>query len=355
MKSNMTQIMLSGKSLLRFAFILSSLFFFSSQDAKASHIVGGDLTYRCIGNNLYEIRLTIRRDCFFGDTLAYFDDPASVGFFDGVTNQLLSFIGVSGQLRLNYNADDTLNEILVSDCSVISGDVCVHTTQYVDTIFLPFRASGYTMAYQRCCRNETLNNITNPDATGMTLVAELSGFAQQACNSSPQFGPYPPIYTCVNKEINFNHSAFDIEGDSLVYSLCTPFAGGTQSANRPQPPPSPPYPLVVFQPPYSLGNLMGGVPIAIDPNTGVLTGAPNTVGQFVIGICVTAYQNGVMTGTTRRDFQYNVRMCRDVPVANFSAPQLNCEDLTVVFDNQSILSDEFLWIFDYGNPLSDTS
>lgn len=344
--------MISGKFVLRLAVMLSSLFFLFQQDVQASHIVGGDLTYRCLGNNMYEIRLTVRRDCFLGDPDAQFDDPASIGFYDGVSGQFLSFLGTMG-LLINYNEDDTLNEILVSDCSVVAGDVCVHTTTYVSTIFLPFRASGYTMAYQRCCRNMSINNIVDPDDTGMTLVAELSALAQSECNSSPQFGEYPPIYTCVNKPIMFDHSADDPEADSLVYELCVPYSGATRNSPRPQPPSLPLNEPVVYRPPYSLSNLMGGVPLQIDPNTGILTGTPNTVGQFVIGICVKAYKNGQLTGTTRRDFQYNVRMCRDVPVAQFNAPPLDCDDLSVTFDNQSLLADNYTWIFGYpGGPTS---
>ncbi len=361
MKSYSSNVMINVKSILRLGFLLCSIFLLPNQDLKATHIVGGDLTYRCLGNNIYELRLTMRRDCFQGAANAQFDDPASIGIYDMTTNDLLTdLIGYpDGQLLINFNADDTLNEFLISDCSVVSGDVCVHTTIYVKTIVLPYRPTGYTLAYQRCCRNETLNNVVDPLNTGMTIVAELSGPAQLECNSSPQFRAYPPIYICVNKEISFDHHAIDFEDDSLVYSLCTPFAGGDKTNNKPQPPPEPPYDLVNWRPPYSLANLLGGDPLTIDPNTGVLSGNPGTVGQFVVGICVTAYKRGtgVMTGTTRRDFQYNVRMCRDVPVANFSAPSFDCHNktLTVHFNNQSILADEYKWIFDYGNDSSATS
>ena len=88
------------------------------QEASATHIVGGDLTYRCLGNNLYEIRLTMRRDCFLGDPAAQFDDPASIGFFDAQTNQLLTFVGVNGQLLMPFNNDDTLNQEFISDCTI---------------------------------------------------------------------------------------------------------------------------------------------------------------------------------------------------------------------------------------------
>ncbi|MGB3079144.1 MAG: hypothetical protein WBB31_08730, partial [Saprospiraceae bacterium] len=316
MNSYSSNVMISTKTFLRLTILFSSIFLLSNQDLKATHIVGGDMTYRCLGNNIYEIKLTMRRDCFQGAANAQFDDPASIGIYDGISHQLLvDLLGFpGGELRINFNADDTLNEFLHSDCSVVSGDVCVHTTMYIKNIVLPYRASGYTLAYQRCCRNGTLNNIVDPLNTGMTIVAELSGTAQLECNSSPQFLAYPSIYVCVNKDIDFDAHAVDLEHDSLVYSLCTPYAGGSISNNKPQPPPQPPYDLVAWKPPYNLGNLLGGVPLKIDPKTGRLSGKPNAIGQYIVGYCVTAYKRGtnIITGITRRDFQYNVRMCRDV-------------------------------------------
>ncbi len=359
MKSYSSNVMINVKSILRIGFLLCSIFLLSHPELKATHIVGGDMTYRCLGNNVYEIKLIMRRDCFQGASNAQFDDPASIGLFDGTTHNLITdIIGYpDGQLLIPFNSSDTLNEFVHSDCGVITGDVCVHTTMYIKTIFLPYRVTGYTFAYQRCCRNVTLDNIVSPLNTGMTIVAELSGIAQLAANSSPQFGDYPPVYECVNKEIFFDHHATDEENDSLVYSLCTPYAGGTILHPKPQPPPEPPYDLVVWKPPYNLGNLLGGDPLTIDPKTGIITGKPNSVGQFVVGICVTAYKRGTnfITGVTRRDFQFNIRLCRDVPVANFSAPSLECNTQTISFVNNSIRADKYEWIFDFGDTLSGTS
>ncbi|HZV68095.1 MAG TPA: gliding motility-associated C-terminal domain-containing protein [Saprospiraceae bacterium] len=355
MNSYSSNVMIGTKNILRLTILFFSIFLLAQQDLKATHIVGGDLTYRCLGGGIYELKLTMRRDCLNGGDNAQFDDPAYIGMYDGITHQpIKDILGYpDGWLLLNYNDDDTLNEFVVSDCSVVSGDVCVHTTMYVQSFILPYRASGYTLAYQRCCRNMTLNNIVDPLNTGMTIVAELSGLAQQECNSSPQFLAYPNVYICANKDIDFDHHAVDFEGDSLVYSLCTPYAGGDIINNQPKPASNPPYDLVTWKTPYNLSNLLGGVPLKIDVNTGKLSGKPNAVGQYVIGICVTAYKRGtnLITGVTRRDFQYNVRMCRDVPVANFSAPTLDCENptLTVTFDNQTVLADNYIWYFDWKN------
>jgi gliding motility-associated-like protein len=355
MKVSRADILRDGKKVLRLAALLCSLLLFSGQEAKATHIVGGHITYRCLGNNQYEIRLSLRRDCLLGAADAQFDDPASIGFFDATTDQPLTFVGFGGQLLIEFNEDDTLNQVLVSDCSIAGNPVCVHQTTYLDTIFLPFWQNGYKMVYQRCCRNGSVNNILNPITTGMTIITEMSGAAQAVCKSSPQIGAYPPIYICVNKPIDFIPNAFDIDGDSLGFSFATPFSGGDIVNNMPQPPNPPPYNLVNFRPPYSLANIMGGVPLVINPVTGQITGTPNTIGQFVITIVVTAYRDGVVLSETRVDFQYNVRDCRDVPVADFTAPALNCNDLTVPFTNLSQNSDRYLWVFDTGNPQSDSS
>lgn len=344
--------MKSMLKLIRFAIVLPLVYLVSFQTAQATHIVGGDLTYRCLGNSQYEIRLTVRRDCLLGDPQAAFDDPAAIGFYDATNFAHIPLPGIGQFLAMPLNPDDTLNQIFISDCTIAGNDVCVHQTTYVDTVTLPFRSTGYILSYQRCCRNQTIQNIINPLDAGMTLNALISAAAQSACNSSPQFGDYPPIYVCVNEPIVFDHSATDIDGDSLVYFLSTPLIGGTQAVNRPLPPnTAPPYDSVDFvNPPYSLANVMGGVPLQIHPSTGLITGTPNTVGQYVVGLCVQSYQNGVLIGRTRRDFQFNVRMCREVPVAQFTPDtDLNCNSLQLDFENTSINADEYLWIFDLDN------
>ncbi len=342
-----------------FAWVVMCVICLIPQDAFATHIVGGDLRYRCLGNNLYEIRLTLRRDCFLGDPAAQFDDPASVGFFDGQTNQLLQFIGVNGQLFMPFRSDDTLNQEFISDCTISGMDVCVQQTTYVDTIQLPFLATGYQLAYTRCCRNNTIQNIIDPVNAGMTLLTIISGEAQITCNSSPELPEYPPIYICTNDSIDFDFGIeSDPDGDSIIYELFTPFEGGSLAFPKPQPPPAPPYNTVTWRnPPYSIDNLLGGIPLQIDRFTGHLTGMPNTPGQFLVGVRVFSFNSlGDLIEVTSREWQYNVRTCREVPEANFTVDtELNCDNLTLTFTDSSENVHEILWIFDYGNPNSETS
>lgn len=315
---------------------------------KATHIVGGDMTYRCLGDNQYEITLVIFRDCFYGSPGAWFDNPASIGVFNA-SNQLVQEILVPPM------GNDTLQPVLSSECFVAPPSVCVHTTTYRTFATLPPAPGGYTLAYQRCCRNQTIVNITNPLATGATYSVTISEAALQQCNNSPVFTQWPPIYICAGVPIFFDHSARDVDGDSIVYRLCEPQQGATPSDPMPQPPNAPPYATVNWiNPPYNVDNMLNGTPgdppLAIDPVTGLLTGFPNTVGQFVVGVCVEEYRNGELIGTLRRDFQYNVGVCGQT-VSAFLAPEIQCGSLEVEFENLSANASNFLWFFnDPANP-----
>lgn len=319
-----------------------------AQALHATHIVGGEMNYTCLGNNEYEISLTIFRDCFNGNPDAWFDDPASIGIFDE-NNLLLQ------QILIPLMGNDTLDPVLSDPCLVVPPDVCVHTTTYTATIVLPPLIGGYQLAYQRCCRNQTIKNIIDPLGSGATYGVTISERALLECNSNPKFNDWPPIYICVNEPINFDQSAIDIDGDSIVYRLCTPLLGATPDIPRPQPPNPPPYaPINWINPPYDVDNMLNGTGdgqfLEINSQTGLLTGVPNTIGQFVVGICVEEYRDGDLISTTRRDFQYNVGLCGQ-SVASFFAPEIQCESLTVDFDNMSSGAENYLWFFnDPGNP-----
>ncbi len=148
---------LNIKSIVKVICILSLMFI--RQELNATHIVGGNITYKSVGNNKFTIHLTVRRDCFNGDPEAFFDSPASVGIFDS-KGKLLTNLGVRGQLYMAYKGNQTIEDpITESFCSVDGvNTVCIHQADYEETIFLPYLEGGYYLEYQRCCRNLPLQN-----------------------------------------------------------------------------------------------------------------------------------------------------------------------------------------------------
>ena len=325
-----------SKSLLRNTIIALLFSLGGTQNAFATHIIGGEMNYKCLGNNAYQISLTVYRDCYLG--VAPLDDTAYVAIFD-IAGQLVQ------TLPILLESIDSIQQ--VDACLLIPPNICVETTTYIDTIQLQPQAGGYHLAYQRCCRNETILNIIDPLNTGATYDILITEAAMLNCNSSPVLKEEPPTFVCVNRPLSLDNSAKDLEGDSLVYRLCTPLDGGISIDNpRPRPALPPPYDTVIWNAPtYDLENILGGNPLKIDPRTGLLTGTPNTIGQFVVGICIDEYRNGQFLSSTRRDFQYNVIPCEDV-MAQFDLPAEQCEDLTIFPINQTEGEpDGFLWQF----------
>ncbi len=325
--------------------------------ASAKHIIGGVLTYECLGGGTYRFVLKMYRDCS-DPTGAYFDYEAAVSIYKG--DELL---------ETKYPGPDIVNDLepeVDNPCVNIPSSICVQEGIYSFLYTFADWPSDepYTISYQRCCRNNSISNITTPGDVGATFTITLTPEAQAVCNSSPFFQDLPPIVICNGEPLVVNHSAFDPDGDQLVYALCAPLAGGGNNTSGngcnsviPDPACPPPYEPVNFLPPYTPLDPMGGdPPLQLDPQTGMLTGTPTTFGQFVVGVCVSEYRDGVLLSTIRRDFQFNVVNCTPTVAAQVAADTLigdtflieQCLDPVVQFTNQSVqqgLIDEYRWEF----------
>ena len=352
--------------------IVCFLFLLTGLSASATHIVGGEMNYRHLGGNVYEIRLTVYRDCING--VPPFDNPASIGIYNAsnlLVNLSYNYTGYYPGNSLNYYNNATFNNqtygylihpndsqhvpnIINDPCVIPPTNVCYSVCHYIDTVYLPPIPGGYHLVYQRCCRNFSIANIVGPLNVGATYDAWIPPLPYSD-DSNPRFNAWPPTYICVNQPFTFNHSATDYDGDSLVYQLCDPLDGASAPNPMPQPPFAPPYNTVTWQPPYSIANVFGGVPLSIDPQTGWLTATPNSTGQFVYAVCVTEYRNGVPIGQTRRDFQVNIVNCSNITVSSILSPSLACGNNNASFTNNSTGAATYLWNFGDTSTLGDTS
>jgi gliding motility-associated-like protein len=290
--------------------------------AFAKHIIGGEIIYECQGispwdasRNRYFVTMKIYRDCDPSAGGAFFDDPAVIGIYRGQYN------GPNTLDSSFYVFGPSITEIVPDTPKCIQNVpyTCVEEGIYSFILDLPRSTTeSYFIVYQRCCRNNSIVNIIEPEDVGATYYTEITPAAQTACNNSPVYEEFPPIIICKGVPLEFDHSAIDPDGDQLVYSFCAPHNGGGKGltgdpcdAIVPNPPCSPPFESVPFvQPQYSPGNPMGGDPqITINPVTGLIQGTPDMIGRFVVGVCVDEYRNGVKLSTIKRDFQFNVTDC----------------------------------------------
>lgn len=283
----------------------------------ATHIAGAELTYNCInsanGLQFYDVTLKLYRDCLNANPQALFPDPVTLmvyrsrdslfmGSFDIPIPALIPRLEIP-----NWSA-----------CSAAPQTLCIEEGIYNMTITLPIdTAGGYDVAYSLCCRNQVISSMPAALQQGVTFLAHIPGTdVAPVCNNMAGFNQQPSLFICAGQTYNFDHSATDIDGDSLVYRLTRPYSGvnlqgqGASPQNGPQALAGPPpYRNVIFNAGFNYVNPFGSGGINIDPQTGYLTASPQNPGIFVVCISVFEYRDGVLLCENRRDFQFNVIAC----------------------------------------------
>ena len=335
--------------------ILSLVLMAMSLGAFATHIVGGEISYEDLGGGTYRIRLVVYRDC--GPTNANgtgFDDAAAVGIFNA-NGQLVDVVNIP----LSFQNVDEVPVVLENPCGTPPPSVCVEQAVYQQVVEIGDSPNGFTLSYQRCCRNPSIINLNNPDDAGATFTTQIPGTNDtEEPNSSPVWNSLPPVALCAGFDFFFDHSATDADGDSLAYTFCSPMFGGTPNQPAPNPPDGPPYTNVSWAPGYSATYPLDANPaFEIDPVTGFITGQPTSAGQYVIGICVEEWRDGVLLSTSNRDFQFNVTVC-DPNISSNVAIQTGsqlCIGETIDFQQFSINATFFHWDFGVPGIESDTS
>ncbi|HRE73959.1 MAG TPA: PKD domain-containing protein [Flavobacteriales bacterium] len=315
----------------------------------ATHIVGGELFYDCLGNNSYRITLKVYRECGPANSnQTPFDNPAPIAIYEG---------GVLVQ-NLSVTLGGVVNvPVLINDpCLSSPPNICVEQGTYITTINLPTSAIGYDIVYQRCCHNPNIMNILAPGDMGSTFWAKIPPAATATCNSSPRFNALPPLVMCNGSAFSFDHSATDPDGDQLQYVFYTPFHGGDAFAPAPNPAFPPPYTTINWAGGFSLGNQIQGAPaFNLNAGTGLLTGTPITNGIHLYGVKVIERRNGQIISEIFREFQITVTNCPSLVVSAIPVQTELCQGMTLNIGNNSQNSSFYHWDFGVPGITNDTS
>lgn len=318
--------------------------------SNAAHLVGGEITYTCLGSNQYQVKLRIYRDCFSGG--AAFDNSVNFTVYN-LAGAVVTNPSVPKGPTVSVPAGTG------NPCLTTPPNICTEYAEYVATLTLPPVVGGYTISYQRCCRNSTISNITNPGSRGNTYTVKIPSM-DNTCNSTPAFTTVPPIVLCLGDQLNVDASATDSNGDSLFYEFCDIYTGGSSGNPSPSTATPPPYTTIPFVAPATPSQPVPGTPaLAINPQTGMITGVATTAGQYVVGICVSEYRNGQLLSVVRRDYQFNVTNCIINTVADMVTqledPSLYCDGRTLTFTPQTTGALTYFWNFGDTTTTADTS
>ncbi len=345
---------MSARFVRLFIYVLGVLL--PGMEAHATHIVGADFTYVQIpGTSRYQIQLKLFQDCLTGDPQAIAqDDPANISVFYGDGTPF-------GKRKIPAAEQITVPLNFANECINNPPRTCLKRTTFIWEENLPPDTRGYTIAYQRCCRNGSINNIVNPEGVGATYFCTIPPIPRSN-NSSAVFKNNPPQIICINNPLVYDNSATDPDGDSLSYEFCEAYQGGGPSEPIPEAQ-APPYTIVNYAAGFTPARpFLGNPRIQINPTTGLISGTPTVQGRYVVTVCCNEWRGGVKINTTKREFQFVVTDCSKAVVANipqysqeFNTYIVQCKSLTVKFDNQSTGGFQYNWDFGVPNTSTDQS
>ncbi|MGI4874275.1 MAG: hypothetical protein ACRYFX_24210, partial [Janthinobacterium lividum] len=305
----------------------------AARPAQASHLLGGEMTYRYLDANgpataplRYEITVQIyNNDPSLTTTLPVAAANIAIYQSTGVrvvltaTNYSGSITTTAaptnGQAIVPYTTTTNYSSVPVPPgCTIIGAQQQPYVLRvYTGIINLPATTTGYYAMWSVSARNNTIYNINAPGSAYLTLYTKLA--PPVYTNHSPVFTNQAIAVICLNDTTVLLNNAVDADGDQLVYSFGTPYNMAYPAAFTPPPT------GVTYIANHSAIAPFGPSPnyASIGANTGIAKYYVSTAGsvtsgrQYVVAVDVMEYRNvngtPVLIGTTRRDVQLIVGTC----------------------------------------------
>lgn len=318
------------RKILRFVLLFVTLLNFSSI-ARATHCMGGEISWECVGNHTYVFQLVFYRDCNGFEINTNFE---TIQVWNHPT---LSSIQVNFVQRVDISPTCTAaaGNVPYTCGSGIGGgngpgavEKAIYRSDPVVITGTP-PSNGWIFTYQNFSRSAGLTNIASPTLYGITLAATMyaNPITGSTCiGNSPKFLQDPYIVTCAGSQYLYNPHAVDEDLDSLHFSWGQPldyFPTGSYD-----PPTNPGY--VPYATGYSYNNPTpdqtfnpSNIPATIDPNTGSIKFTSYTTGNFNLKIKVDAYREGQKISTVFREMEVIVQNCNAANSAPVVTPPFN--------------------------------
>ncbi len=193
-----------------------SLIIFALSSVKATHLAGGDIQYRYIGDSTgtahhYEIFLRVYQDA--SSPFTWPTTPRNVIISSGCYNN----ITVSCSLLPGTGAGNVAPTLFDCVDPTAPGTKTLDIWAYRGYVVLPGKCSDYKFYWQSFARPPGVTNIPNSGGQGFYFEAELNNFVGN--NTSPLFVSEPVRAFCVGNNFNWKQSAIEPDKDSLWFSL----------------------------------------------------------------------------------------------------------------------------------------
>jgi gliding motility-associated-like protein len=212
-------------------FIVFVFSFLSFGTTKASHMMGADMSYTCLGNGKYKIVAKVYRDC----RGISFDNP-SYGAYAGTNGgNGCGSVSLSGMTRTGIRDVTTRCSTASSPCNPKNtwntGKGVEEHTYEMTVDFTKSPLSNFvnkstccevTFTIGQCCRNGAITTgAAGADfwASCMINICNIKKTTNK-CNSSPSLTNEPVGFLCCNTPWYYNNGALDsVDFDSISYRL----------------------------------------------------------------------------------------------------------------------------------------
>ncbi len=258
--------------------------------------MGGEITWRCLQDSTYEFTLKLYQDCNGCNPLTQPCQGFTLPFGGGLGTTLdidPPLPGPISQMTMNYISHKDItpkcDSNVLSRCEdpVSNYPYGIREFLYRDTMVIP--AGSYRFSHESVMRNGAITTIVNPAATPWYFYAQMDS-AGGLCNTSPVLLNPPQLIICVDSPFLYNPGAFDVDGDSLYFTLIDCMYEKDSAVDY-------------------LGGFSATAPIStdttiiLDPVTGTISFTPTQQEVGILCLKVEEFRLGVKIGEIVRDIQ----------------------------------------------------
>lgn len=323
-------------------FVLAIFIFFNSIafQSTATHLMGSDFSWKNVGQDSFEVTITIYRDCK-GISLAR--PELNVYCKDSGTSANLktkAFLHKNTQ-GVTRKCDTSCSKCSSSGCSFSYG---IEEHQF--TYLIAFSQNSCKKILFNYADNARNNSITT-GPEGPYYIEAWFDRSKAPKDNSPDFKNLPIRLICKDEPVFFDQGVTDKDGDSLVYQWTPPLR---DSLNP-----------VTYDPPYSYkepvehqgSQLPDTFPMPygyhLDEQTGKISFTPTRQQVTVMAFKVKIFRNGQLIGETRRDMQVAIEDCAN------NGPDIQSNDMNESnYSNTICLGDTSVLNFTAEDPDNDS-
>ena len=300
---------------LPWAVVLGMLCLLLPHYARATHMMGADMSWKCIGHDSFLFTVTVYRDC---NGIDLSPTPFEITPKCGSAKTTITGVTMSKAKDITPGCKNKCNRCNDRGCSYEFG-----IEQYTMSAIIYLGGQNcceFTVGWEQSARNSKIST----GAAGLNFYSESTiNICVKPCDNSPYFTNPPIAIVCRGDCILLNPGANDDdkngrgEGDSLSYAFAEPLSGHNQPITYSsgykydQPLLYEGYPdrTVDYNPPKCKG-------FNLDSVTGDITFKATKEDITVMAVTVTEWRKDstgkpVAIGQVRRDMQISIVDCKD--------------------------------------------